>query len=115
MRWWPFKPRQDIAAAVIAELRSFTQGADMSTPNPIVTAATPELIAVLQAILQFNANIGVNPAQWPLTVPGALTVLLGTVQLQVPALASAEAGAVVAEVNAKISAWIASLQAKSKA
>jgi hypothetical protein len=86
----------------------------VSTPYPIVTAATPELIAVLQAILTFNANIGPDPSKWPLTVPGALTVLLGTVQLQVPALATAEAGAIQAEVNAKVQAWISSLQAAAK-
>ena len=81
----------------------------MSTPNPLVTAASPELIAVLKAILQFNANIGADPAQWPLKVPGAFTVLLGTVQLQLPALAAAEAGALQADVNSKVEGWIAKL------
>jgi hypothetical protein len=81
------------------------KGRKMSNP------ANPELIAMLQAILQFNANIGPDPQQWPLKVPGALTVLMGTVSLQLPALAQAEAGALQADVNTKISALIAKLQA----
>ena len=81
--------------------------------DPVVSAAVPELVAVLQAIKQFNANIGPDPAKWAFTVPGALTVLLGTVQLQLPALAVAEAGALQADVNSKIDSWIASLQAKA--
>jgi hypothetical protein len=81
--------------------------------DPVVTAAVPGLIAVLQAIKQFNANIGPDPAKWPLTVPGALTILLGTVQLQLPALATAEAGALQTDVNSKIDSWITSLQAKA--
>lgn len=84
----------------------------MSTENPVVAAATPALIAVLQAIKQFNVNIGIDPAKWVLTVPGALTILIGTVELQLPAVAVAEAGALQTDVNAKIDGWIASLQAK---
>ena len=82
----------------------------MSTPNPLATAAAPELIAVLQAIQTFNTNIGPDPTKWTLNLPGALTVLLGTVQLQVPALATAEVGAIQGEVNTKLAAWITSLQ-----
>ena len=81
----------------------------MSTPNPLVSAAGPELVAVLKAIQTFITNIGPDPAQWPLKVPGALTILVGTASLEVPALATAEAGAVQAEVNTKISAWITKL------
>ena len=83
----------------------------MSTPNPLQTAAVPVEVAVLQALLQFNTNIGADPTKWALTVPGAFTVLLGTIQLQLPALAQAEAGALQAEVNAKLTAAIAKLQA----
>jgi hypothetical protein len=82
----------------------------MSTPNPIAAAAAPSLIAVLEAIQAFNTNIGANPAEWPLKVPGAFTVLLGTVQMQLPALAAAEAGTLQADVNAKLAGWIASLK-----
>lgn len=82
----------------------------MSTPNPFLAAAAPELIAILQAIKQFNTNIGPDPQQWALKVPGALTVLLGTVQLQLPAVLLAEGGAVQTEVNSKIDSWVASIQ-----
>jgi hypothetical protein len=86
----------------------------MSTPNPLLVAGTPALIAVLQAIKQFNANIGADPAKWVITVPGALTILLGTVELQLPALATAEAGAALTDVNARIDSWITKLQAAAK-
>lgn len=82
----------------------------MSTPNPIAAAAAPSLIAVLQAIQAFNTNIGAIPSEWPIKVPGALTILLGTVQMQLPTLASAEASTLQAEVNAKLAGWITSLQ-----
>lgn len=83
----------------------------MSTPNPLLEAGKPALIAALQAVLQFNSNIGADPQQWALKVPGALTVLLGTLSLQLPVLAQAEAGALQADVNAKITALISKLQA----
>jgi hypothetical protein len=85
----------------------------MSTPNPILVAAAPSLIAVLNAIKAFNLNIGADPTKWALTVPGALTILVGTVQLQLPEVAQAEAGLLQTDVNTKIDGWIASLQAKT--
>jgi hypothetical protein len=84
----------------------------VSTPNPIVSAAAPELVAVLQAILQFNANMGADPTQWLLKYPGAVQVLLGTALLQVPALATAEAGAIQGKIDSTIGGWIAKLQGK---
>ena len=83
------------------------------TANPIEAAATPSLIAVLQALKQFNVNIGADPTKWALTVPGAFTILVGTVQLQLPALAVEEGAALQTDVNSKIDGWIASLQAKA--
>ena len=83
----------------------------MSNPNPVLVAAAPSLIAVLQAVQQFNINIGADPTKWPITVPGALTILLGTIQLQLPAVASAEATALQADVNGKIGGWITTLKA----
>lgn len=82
----------------------------MSTPNPIVAAAAPSLIAVLQALQTFIVNLGTDPAQVPIKFHGALQVFLGSVELQLPALATAEFGALETEANAKIAAWIASLQ-----
>lgn len=84
----------------------------MSTPNPVLVAAAPSLIAVLQALKQFNVNIGADPTKWALTVPGAFTILVGTVQLQLPSVAAAEAGALQTDINTKIDSWIASLTAK---
>ena len=78
----------------------------MSSANP----AAPALIAMLQAVQQFITNIGTDPQQWPVKVPGALTVLMGTVELELPVLAQAEAGAVLTDINAKIAAKIKSLQ-----
>ncbi len=82
----------------------------MSAPTPLLTAAAPELIAALTAIKTFNANIGADPTKWALTVPPALVILLGTVQLQVPALVSAESATIQADINTKVDGWIAQLQ-----
>lgn len=84
----------------------------MSSPNPLEVAAIPSLLAVIKALQTFNTNIGPDPTKWALTVPGAFTVLLGTVQLQVPELAIAEGGALQADVNAKLASWATSLSAK---
>jgi hypothetical protein len=82
----------------------------MSTPNPLVAAAAPSLIAVLQALQTFVGNLGTDPTQVPAKFPGALQVLLGSVELQLPALASAEFTTLQSEANTKIAAWIKSLQ-----
>ena len=78
--------------------------------DSFLSAGAPEFIAALQAIKAFNSNIGPDPTKWPLTVAPALVVLLGTVQLQVPALVTAEAATVQNQLNAKIDGWIAQLQ-----
>lgn len=82
----------------------------MST-NPITAAAVPSLILVLEALQTFIANLGTDPAQVPIKFPGAVQVLLGSVELQLPALASAELGSLQTDVNTKITSWIKSLQA----
>ena len=83
----------------------------MSTPNPILVAAAPSLIVALQAVQTFLTNIGTDPTKWALTVPGALQVLGGTLELQIPTLAGAEAGALQTALNTQIAAKIAALQA----
>lgn len=83
----------------------------MSTPNPIVAAAAPSLIAVLEAVQTLITNIGTDPAQVAVKFPGALQIFLGTVEMQLPALASSELGALQSTVNTKISGWITSLKA----
>ena len=82
----------------------------MSTPNPVVTAAAPSLIQVLEAVQTFVINLGTDPLQVAAKFPGALQVLIGTVELQLPSLASAELSTVQGEVNTKIAGWIASLK-----
>src|ERR1700676_248120 len=88
-----------------------TQGVFMSTPNPVLTAAKPALIAILQAVEQFIANMGTDPLQLAVKFPGAVQVLLGTVEMQLPVVATAELVAVQTAPNARIAALIASLQA----
>jgi hypothetical protein len=83
----------------------------MSTPNPALKAAAPELIAILQAIIQFNTNMGANPLMWVTNFPGASLQLQGAVLLQLPALATAEAGALQTIINTHLSTWEAQLQA----
>jgi hypothetical protein len=84
----------------------------MSTPNPILSAAAPELVIVLQALQQFLTNIGTDQTKFAITLPGALQVFLGTAELQLPALAGAEVGAVQTAANARIASWITQLQSK---
>jgi hypothetical protein len=81
----------------------------LSTPNPIVSAAEPTAIAVLKAIQTFIANLGTDPLQVAVKFPGAAQVFLGTVEMQLPALAQSEFSTLQTEVNTKIAAWIAKL------
>lgn len=81
----------------------------MSTPNPILAAAAPELIAIIKAIEQFNASMGPDPTQWVVKFPGAQTVLVGTVLLQLPAIATAEGGALQTLLNTTLNGWISKL------
>jgi hypothetical protein len=89
----------------------------MSTPNPLTPveqAAIPSVVAVLQAVQQFIANMGTDPMQWTLKFPGALVALQGAVMLQAPLLANAEGAAVSAQVNDVVAGWITKLQAAQK-
>jgi hypothetical protein len=97
--------------ASLTSLPTVNKGISMSTPNPFVAAAAPSLIAILQALQSFLTNLGTDPAQVAVKFPGALQVFLGTVEMQLPAVAGAELGAVQTEANAKITALIAKLQA----
>lgn len=81
--------------------------------DPVVSAAIPELVAAIKAIQNFITNMGTNPAQWTLKFPGAVQVLIGTVELQVPVLASAEAEALASDINSKLDGWVQKLQAKA--
>ena len=83
----------------------------MSTPSPFLVAAAPAVITALQALQQFETDIGPNPLQWPVTVGPAKLKLLGTLGLQLPGLVTAEAGAVEGIINTTTNKWIADLQA----
>jgi hypothetical protein len=82
--------------------------------DPIVTAAIPTAVVVLQAAKQLLLNLGTDPAQIAAKAPGALAVFIGTVEMQFPTLLGAELGAVQTEAASKIDALIAKLQAQVK-
>lgn len=82
----------------------------MSTPNPALVAAAPSLIAALQAVKQFIANLGTDPALVAAKLPGALQVLIGTVELQLPVIVTAEIGVVAPDLNTKLDGLIGNLQ-----
>ena len=83
----------------------------MSTPNPALVAAAPSLIKILQAVQQFDANMGPDPTKWVVNYPGASLSLIGQIDLLLPGLVTAEVGAVQAVITNKTNGWIASLQA----
>jgi len=83
--------------------------------DQVVTAAVPTAINVLTALKTFFANLGTDPAVMPAKLPGAAGVLLGTVELAVAGLVPAEVGAVQADINSRIDATIAKLQASKPA
>lgn len=81
----------------------------MSTPNPIIMAAEPALLAVLQSLQTFIANLGTDPLQVAVKFPGAVQVLLGNIELQLPVLAGSEFAALQGQVNARLEAWVKQL------
>jgi hypothetical protein len=78
--------------------------------SQIETAAIPAVVAALKALQQFITNLGTDPLTVAAKFPGAVQVLIGTVEMQLPTLADAEFTAVQADVNTKISGWITKLQ-----
>jgi hypothetical protein len=82
-----------------------------ATANPALAAAAPSLVAALQAIQTFFATIGTDPAQWPVKIVPAQTILLGQLGLQIPALTQAEVGAGFTAADNVISGWITKLKA----
>jgi hypothetical protein len=83
----------------------------MSTPNPALVAAAPSLIAALQAIQQFETDIGPDPTKWILTLEPAKLKLLGALGLLLPGLESSEVSALGTIINTTTSGWITKLQA----
>jgi hypothetical protein len=85
----------------------------MSTPNPVFVAAAPSIISALKAVNQFSTDIGPDPAKWALLLPGAFQKLLGTLEMQIPVVFSAEGGALQTAVTAKVNELIAKVQAQA--
>jgi hypothetical protein len=83
----------------------------MSTPNPVLKAAAPTLIAALQAIQQFEVDIGPDPTKWILTIEPAKLKLLGNLGLLLPALEGAEVGVLGNIITSTTSSWITKLKA----
>lgn len=86
----------------------------MSTPNPALVAAAPSLIAALQAIQQFETDIGADPTKWLLTLEPAKLKLLGALGLLLPGLESSEVSVLGTIINTTTAGWITKLQAISK-
>lgn len=78
--------------------------------SQIETVAVPSLVTALKALQTFVTNLGTDPAQVALKFPGAVQVLIGTLEMQLPGLANAEFSAVQTDVNTKIGALITKLE-----
>lgn len=95
------------------------EGVSRMTSDVLVTAAEkaaiPTAIAALNALKQFEVDLGPDPMQWPLTAQGAKLKLLGTLSLQLPILAKAEAAALTSTLSTQVDSWIATLQAAQAA
>jgi hypothetical protein len=83
----------------------------MSAPNPFEQAAIPTALAIIQALETLFTNIGTDPTQWPVKIDGAAKIFLGQVELQLPVLASAEAGAGITAIGTTLAGWTAKLKA----
>jgi hypothetical protein len=105
----PLPPSVLLAPSISSQVNQEVNS--MSTPNPVLVAAKPAIINALKAVNQFAVDIGPNPAQWALLVPGALQKLLGTLEMQIPLVVTGEAGALQAAINAKVNELIAKVEA----
>lgn len=81
------------------------------TLTTIEAAAAPSLIVALQAVQQFETDMGPNPLLWGANYPGAKLKLLGELALQFPTIATAEGGALENVINTTTASWITKLQA----
>ena len=77
--------------------------------DPVIQAAAPELIAMIKALQQFNADMGPDPTKWVVNFPGSKLKETGTIMLQLPALATAEAGAGLTALDNVYAGWITKL------
>jgi hypothetical protein len=83
----------------------------MNTSNPLIQAAIPTAIAALQAVQQFEADIGPDPTKWVLTVEPAKLKLLGALGLLVQPLGAAEGAAGLGILTTVTNGWISTLKA----
>jgi hypothetical protein len=74
-------------------------------------AAVPTEVVVLTAAKTLIANVGTDQSQVAVKWPGALQVFLGTLQLQLPALAQSEFGTLPALADSFLDGLIAKAQA----
>lgn len=86
----------------------------MSSPNPVLVAAAPSLISALQAVMQFETDLGTDPTKWVETLEPAKLKLLGNLGLLLPGLVTAEVGAGMGVINATAQGWVTKLQAIAK-
>jgi hypothetical protein len=82
-----------------------------SAPNPVLKAAAPVLITAIQALQQFETDMGTNPLEWGANYPGAKLRLMGSLALQLPALANAEGGALSGFIGSTTNSWVSELRA----
>lgn len=88
----------------------------MTTPNPALVAAAPVLENVISELQTFFTTVLTgDPAQIALRFAAASQVLLGSIELQLPGLATAEIGVVQSTINAKLAAWKTSLSTLASA
>ena len=87
-----------------------------STPNPALVAAAPVLVNFIDELQTFFTTVLTgDPTQIAMRFDGASKVLLGSIELQLPGLATAEIGVVQSDINAKLASWKTSLAALSSA
>ena len=83
-----------------------------STPSPALVAAAPVLLNVLSELQTFFATVLTgDPTQIAMRFDGASKVLLGSIELQLPGLATAEIAVVQSDINAKLTSWKTNLTA----
>lgn len=85
----------------------------MSTPNPILKAAAPSLIAAIDIFSQFETDMGVDPLQWALKFEPAKLKALGALGLLLAPLIGAEVVAGENVINTAVAGWKTKLQAIS--
>jgi hypothetical protein len=86
------------------------------TPNPVLVAAAPVLENVISELQTFfTAVLTGDPSQIALRFAAASQVLIGSIELQLPGLATAEIGVVQGAINGKLAGWKTSLAALASA